>query len=268
MIIIGGGIRASENPGKLITASYPKADLSAWKVSARDHIVPDSSPITGFAIGLQILDFHGTPIFKEQLMRFIHVTSVTSDVVPHPTASAPFWPLCTQLGGGFRVNYGGGGGNLAMSSFYDNNVRGFPNGPSDGWTARSKDLIIPSPASITAYTIAIENFIVGPLDENLRPLYNFSVADASSVGPFIQPANHPFNDALLNDNFVITGGGTEVSTVSPNGAGNFLWKLHPFIDEHGGPNQKQGFSAASKDHILQDPAKMLTKVFGFDLVPQ
>ncbi len=32
MVVVGGGIRASENPGKLIAASFPRADFRVWRV--------------------------------------------------------------------------------------------------------------------------------------------------------------------------------------------------------------------------------------------
>jgi hypothetical protein len=250
-VIVGGGVIASDSPGKLITASFPKADLSAWIVSAKDHIVPDASPIRGFAIGLKMLDFRGLPVPKEDFMSFIHVTSVTSDVKSSPVACAPFWTptQCKSLGGGFQVNWGGAG-SLATCSAFDTSATGFTNASQDCWKAGSKDHGSPSPASITAYAISLEDPILGES-------YGYSVDWHVGVGQNSTPLAHQSADAILPPGVVMTGGGSEVFF---SGAGNYLWKLEPFFEE-----QRQGFRGASKDHTIPDPAKMETRVFGIDL---
>jgi hypothetical protein len=54
MIAIGGGGRASDNPGALLTASHPNDDLSGWVVSSKDHEVPDPHQLVTFVIGMKI----------------------------------------------------------------------------------------------------------------------------------------------------------------------------------------------------------------------
>jgi hypothetical protein len=183
-------------------------------------------------------------------MSFIHITSVTSDVVSAPKARAPFWPQSAILGGGFRVNWGGAG-SLATSSTYDIGP-GFPNASTDCWTARSKDHNVPSPASITAYTVSI-------VDPILHPRFGYSVKGMNNLAQSSVASQHQSCNAKLQSGFVMTGGGSEVIF---SGAGNYLWRLEPIIDNEG----NQSFFGASKDHQTPDPATMVTRVFGIDLL--
>lgn len=247
-IAIGGGVVGSENPGKLLTGSYPRADLSAWKVSAKDHLNSDVSTITGYAIGLQLFDFNMSPIEKEELMSFIHITSVTSHVQAHPRAFAPLWPTCVLLGGGFQVNWSEPG-NLATQSFYNIGPGGeFSN--AYGWQAGSKDHLVASPASITAYAIGIE-------DPILSSAYGFSVNPDEAKPVESVALNHPPATAQLRAGWVVTGGGADVRY---QGAGNLLWKLQPFANSDG----LQGFNVASKDHDVSDPCVIVAYAFGIN----
>lgn len=251
MIVVGGGIFGHEESGKLITASYPKADLSKWIVSAKDHLVTDGSPIVGYAIGLKVKDpFRGgnwvDPIV---LMKYIHLTSQTSLVVSHPEAKAPQWPRCCLLGGGFQVNYGGAG-NLGTASYPDTGFGIYLNS-NEGWVARSKDHLAPDPASVTCYAVSLEKHML--LDDGKG--YHGYEANSFYLLPATATGVHPTKEAWVSSDtreaqYILTGGGANVRWEG-SGPGNLLWLLEPILDKSGA-GYRQGFRAASKDHLESD----------------
>jgi hypothetical protein len=256
MVVVGGGVRASDNPGKLITASYPKADLSAWFVSAKDHLIPDASPVVGFAIGLKLFRPDRTAIARDVLLKHLHLTSVTSGVVVgvnQPEAFAPTWSGCALLGGGLQVNSAEPGSLATASDLGPTNPGTFPLGsPDAGWLCRSKDHFAYSPASITSYTIGLEDPLV--IDSGLTLVLN-RVDDTMTFGP----TNHPSGTAHLRRGHVLTGGGASANFLN---AGNLLWQLEPVGDP--GEPERMGFTASSKDHLEPDPCLIIVHAIGID----
>ena len=246
MVAIGGGVVGNDTIGKLLTASYPSADLSSWVVGAKDHVHVDATPITGYAIGLKVQYPDGHPIDKFDLMPFFHLTSETSEVMPHPHAFAKVWPLCHLIGGGFQVNWSGEG-NLATASFGPTTRDG-----ADGWQVKSKDHLVDSPASITAYAVSLERTIV--FNEKsayfVDRMWDFKTSKVDS---------HPSDFITLKPGYLVTGGGANVQWEHTQGAGNLLWKLEPFGDER---KNEQGFRAASKDHDVANPCHIDLYVIG------
>src|SRR5919197_79321 len=86
----GGGATPSSsgvisNRGNFLTASFPsldangEADWKGWLISSRDHINPDVSTLTGYAIGMKI-----PQLSKHELISNLQLKKNTSDPAPHP----------------------------------------------------------------------------------------------------------------------------------------------------------------------------------------
>ncbi|MCP9210283.1 hypothetical protein [Streptomyces cucumeris] len=232
MVAIGGGATAVESPhGALLTASYPNDDLSGWTVGAKDHIDAQAYELVSYVIGLKIAGMS-----RDELLRSVYVSRADSGVAPHPEAEAglPSSNDYVLVGGGFRVDWHGGG-NLATASFPATET---------SWKARSKDHIVSDPANIRAYAIALRRRLpVGTV------FNTFTRADAGR-------APHPAAVASLTPGYALTGGGAEVHW---NGSGNLLWKLEPAT------TQTPSFAAASKDHHTPDPATLTAWALGIRL---
>lgn len=126
MVVVGGGAIGADTPtGALLTASYPNSSRTAWLASSKEHVWPNPHRLIGFAIGLKIAG-----LSRDQLLANLSFTQRTSDSDRHPVESAYVPAGFTLFGGGFRVNWRPGAGNLATASFPEF---------GDEWTARSKD---------------------------------------------------------------------------------------------------------------------------------
>ena len=214
MLVIGGGAVAKwTGSGALLTASYPVQKMNAWSGSSKDHMVPERHRLDVYAIGLKIQS-----MTRDELLSNIYVATSTSGVYPHPEATATLPSGYLVLGGGFRVDWHGGG-NLATASF-----------PSSytSWTVRSKDHEVSDPASITAYAIGIRRDLpVGTVETHIQRV------DSS-------PAQHPLGFAGVLPGFTLTGGGAQAHWRLQ---GNLLWKLAP---------TEYGFEGGAKDHDVPE----------------
>lgn len=258
-IIIGGGVLGSEDPGKLITASYPRADLKAWQVSVKDHLAADvSAGTTGYALALRFFYRDKvTPISRQQVMRFVHLTSSTSAVTELPGAIAPAWPGCDVVGGGFQVN-APEPGSLGTASFYTEDAK-YNETVTNGWAAAAKSHLASCPASITAYCISVASPF-GPLVEPDGSVYQYELN--AGPGPTVKSAvsNHPSDQTFILPSRSLTGGGAQVLWQETGGPGNLLWKLRPIVD----PHQGWGFEGGSKDHLVADPCAIAVQALGID----
>jgi hypothetical protein len=148
--LIGGGAVVTPQltaPGALITASYPDADYTTWHAASKDQLVPFTHTLVGYAIGLKL-----TGLTKGQLTSNMWIFSATSGIAPHPDTSVGVISSDYYLiGGGAKIEYGSGEGNLLVKSM--------PAGTM--WSASGKDHGVSDPASITAYAIGIKNYISG-----------------------------------------------------------------------------------------------------------
>ena len=144
MVCVGGGAIGDDNPGGLLTASYPNEDLSGWLVSSKDHINVDRYRLTAFAIGLKI-----DGMTRPQLMDSINVQFADSATGEHPEAAVSVLNEYVLISGGFRVNYQAVG-NLGTASFPDGAIT---------WKARSKDHIDASSAIIRVYAIGLSQHL-------------------------------------------------------------------------------------------------------------
>lgn len=231
LVVVGGGAAAQNRPqGALLTASYPNRELRSWLASSKDHIRREPHFLRVFAIGLSVAGMS-----RDALVDAIHVDRSTSGFGQHPEETATLPTGFVLLGGGFRVEWSGSG-NLATASYPPNR---------HAWTARSKDHIQRSEASITSYVLGIRaDLPVGRVES--------SIEDHDSAG-----AQHPRATADVRAGFALTGGGAEAHWRSQGG---LLWQLQPTTD-----SSNQDFTASSKDHIRAEAHKITTYAVGIRL---
>jgi Fibronectin type III domain len=234
MVCVGGGAIGDDNPGGLLTASYPNEDLSGWLLSSKDHAEVDVYRLTAFAIGLKI-----DGMTRQQLMNNVSVQFADSEFAEHPEAFVSVPSGWVLIGGGFKVDWHGDG-SIATASF--------PDGPTT-WRARSKDHLTYAPAIIRVYAIG--------LSPRLLPVGDVIVDVENTTSSPAMP--HPASTAILPQGFAITGGGAEVHYT---GAGNLLWKLEPTQTD------SQDFTAASKDQVDPDSATITSYVLGIRIMAQ
>jgi hypothetical protein len=161
-VLVGGGARVNYNgAGNMLTASYPfeggdgvqnvpmpgpvsvpvRIRVPAWLASSKDHHgASDAATLTGYAIGLRS-KLAGVTVEKPSL------TDSPSAEQGHPSAEATPPSGYKMVGGGARVDYGSGAGNLLTASY-----------PLDSktWKVTSKDHLDSSPARIHAYALGVK----------------------------------------------------------------------------------------------------------------
>jgi hypothetical protein len=230
MVCVGGGAIGDDNPCGLLMASYPNEDLSGWLLSSKDHTEVDVYHLTAFAIGLKI-----DGMTRQQLMNSISVQFADSATADYPEAAVSVPSTHALIGGGFKVNYDNGAGNIGTASFPDND--------NATWRARSKDHLVADPAIIRVYAIGLNH---------LLPDVGFVTVQIENTTSS-PPVPHPQATASLPQGYAITGGGAEVHY---SGAGSLLWMLAPTQTDG------QDFTVASKDQVDSDLATITSYVLG------
>jgi hypothetical protein len=157
----------------------------------------------------------------------IQLFTATSGVTPHPSVEVTV-PAGYKIVGGGAFDHWSGAGSLLTASY--------PKTPNS-WFAAGKDHEIPSPASITAFALALHD-----------PNNEWDVHIKSETS---DPSAHPQAVAVLPDTYVLTGGGAFVDW---HGAGNLLTASFP--------NSDQSWEARSKDHDVSDPARITAYAIG------
>ncbi|WP_269217946.1 serine/threonine-protein kinase [Actinomadura viridis] len=234
MVVVGGGAIGADTPtGALLTASYPNSSRTAWLASSKAHAWSNPHRLIGFAIGLKIAG-----LSRDQLLANLSFTQRTSESVNHPAESADVPAGFTLIGGGFRVNWQPGEGNLATASFPEF---------GDEWTARSKAHDYQCPCPIDAFSVGLRTHLpeVGRVERG-------------SDSALSETAAHPCASTALTGGFALTGIGAEVRFNEP---GSLLWRLEPTF---GG--DQQGVTASSKDHGSPAPAEIKAWAIGIRLV--
>jgi hypothetical protein len=157
----------------------------------------------------------------------VQLFTATSGLAPHPSVTLSI-PNQFKIIGGGALDHWSGAGNLLTASY-----------PKDihTWYAAGKDHEIASPATITAFAIAIDD-----------PHNEWDVIIKSETS---DPAPHPQAEANLPKGYVLTGGGAFVDW---HGAGNLLTASFP--------NSASSWEARSKDHDISDPAKITAYAIG------
>jgi hypothetical protein len=246
-IVVGGGGWADFHPsgGAFLTCSCPTRDLDGWVVASKDHAeVVDTHQLSVYLLALRIDGMR-----RSDLLRFVQIFNADSgSPQAHPEATVMVPNTHTALSGGFWVDWHGEG-NLATASVPV--LKTLPDGTfvAIGWTAKSKDHLKGSPATIWAYAVGIKTMLPGAV----------SVAQ-HVIGRESTSAAHPAMEVPL-DSGLLTGAGAEVRWT---GAGNMLTRIQPFVDDKPTPVvQKVGASA--KDHKDSDPSKIVVYGVGASL---
>jgi hypothetical protein len=157
----------------------------------------------------------------------IQLFAGTSGVAPHPSIELTV-PAEYKIVGGGAIDNWNGQGNLLTASY--------PRAPNR-WFAAGKDHEISSPASITAFALALHD----PDNE-----WEVIITHQTS-----EPAPHPQAVAILPDAFTLTGGGAFVDW---HGGGNLLTASFPSSDHT--------WEARSKDHDISDPSRITAYAIG------
>jgi serine protease len=221
VVVGGGGEGRDTSSGHMLTASYPNADLTAWLVSSKDHLLSDPVAIRGWAIGVKIAG-----LSRQEVRDAITVSSAISSYAAHPSTSTALPAGYVLIGGGFRVDWSGEG-NLGVSSY--------PNA-TPGWSVQSKDVHVSSPAYVRAYAIGIRNQIANV--GNLRNSIGFNTSAYAA---------HPAANTTLQSGFALTACGAN-GHYNSSLPGNLLWRIQPV--DYG---TSRVCFANSKDHIDASP---------------
>lgn len=132
----GGAVSAPENPGILLTGSYP-LNQSTWQANAQDHTVYARGTLTAYVIGIKPR-IGLTPLTK--------IWSATSGVLAHPSFNTSVDPGWVLTSGGAYTQCPSRGNLLTAS---------YPFGPST-WRAEAKDHDQSCESTITVSAIGLE----------------------------------------------------------------------------------------------------------------
>jgi hypothetical protein len=157
----------------------------------------------------------------------VQLFTATGGMAPHPSVELSI-PASYKIIGGGALDHWSGAGNLLTASF--------PKG-SQTWFAAGKDHETSSPASITAFALALH-------DSNNE----WEVIIKSETS---NSAPHPQAVATLPEGYTLTGGGAFVDW---HGAGNLLTASFPSGD--------LSWEARSKDHDISDPSRITAYAIG------
>lgn len=259
-VVGGGAFVHSTGAGNILTASFPTS-ATEWTASSKDHGQPNPATVSAYAIALK------DPNDDWEVI----VRTATSSVSPWPTQliAAPSGYVMT--GGGCKVNWTQGQyGNLLVASYPSSDTT---------WACRASEHMSSSPASVTAYVIAIK-----PRDPRI-PLPKNRIDQVTS-GPASQP------EATVTpplEGYVITGGGanatdqpinspktgkgskesldvsTAVKATAALGAGRYLTRSSPVVDSSG---QVIGWIARAKDHIVPKPGPVTVYAVSVQFPPK
>ncbi|PRP86637.1 hypothetical protein PROFUN_05116 [Planoprotostelium fungivorum] len=213
--IVGGGAHAHwSTSGTLLVESYP-LDSGAWRVLAKDHMTPEYSTITAYALA-----------FHDPEDRFdVQIFTQTSSIEAHPAASVQVAEDYIMTGGGARVIDGSRGraGNMLTSSFPSS---------STSWSASSKDHMHSDPRKLQVYAIGIR-------DKRNEVFFQNRIITNSG-----DRAQHPCATVQMEGHGVMTGGGALVHYEEP---GNILTASYP--SESGWEAKSKDHELVSRAHI-------------------
>jgi hypothetical protein len=272
-IVVGGGGWADFHPsgGAFLTGSCPTADLDGWEVASKDHAeVVDAHQLSVYLLALRI-DGMRRPDLSRLVQRFSQpVEAGSGPVQAHPEATVMVPNTHTVLSGGFWVDWHGEGnlatasvpvfkpgmdwhgeGNLATAS-----VPVFKPGTSVaiGWTAKSKDHLKGSPATITAYAVGIKSMLPGAVSVAQHVIRGVSTTPAAHPTMGV-PVGYALDSVIWLGTVLLTGAGAEVHWTR---AGNMLTRIQPFVDD----KLLQTVDASAKDHKESDPSKITVYAVG------
>ena len=167
--------------------------------------------------------------FTDYTVKVFEATSASPAESPTVTVSVPSG--YKVIGGGAKVNWQGYG-NLLTASYPSS---------ATSWTAAGKSAVESSPATITAYAVAIYD----PNDD-----WEVSITESTS-----QQAAHPYAAVAPTAGYTMTGGGAKANF---SGAGSFLTASYPHFETTSGFY----WYVNAKDHVHSDPATVTAYAIG------
>lgn len=239
--LIGGGaqvIYTPDQPGCLITASYPNDNLTKWIVKARDSMTPSSNVIKAFAIGLKDPDNE----FDVRLFKNTVPDQPAQHIIGSVTITDSDYTL--TCGGARTIPINDNAGNfLTESTAKDPNT----------WGARCKDHEKEEEAILEIFAIGLK--LNSPILKLTNKLFSsgFSRSEA-----------HPSMVVSVPKEWNLTGGGAEI--VYGSEAGNLLTASFPLIDISDPTNPIQTWNVAGKDHNITSPANIEAIAIGVKTV--
>lgn len=237
--LIGGGAYVQwTGAGNLLTAIAPAG--GAWLASAKDHGLSDPASVTAYAIALKDPNDAFEIVVKE----------TTGSLAAHPTASVSAPAGYVMAGGGCKVNWATSPdamGNMLTASFPSSETT---------WECRAKDHAYPSPATVTAYVVALKpRNLVTPMPR----VHIDKATSASTAHPSVsvQPTR---------PGAVVTGGGARVEADYAPGLapGQLLTRSAPSFDAGRTPT---GWMADAKDHLVTSPGPVTAYVVSLEFNP-
>jgi vibriolysin len=157
----------------------------------------------------------------------VQVFTATSPVAEHPSIQVNV-PAAYKILGGGAFDHWSGVGNMLTASYPQS---------LQTWFVAGKDHLEVSPASITAFALALYD----PDNE-----WDVVITQATSLA-----AEHPQAKVQVAAGHVLTGGG---AFVDYHGEGNMLTASYPA--------DQTNWSVASKDHLKRDPAQITAYAIG------
>ncbi len=199
--------------GTLLTMSAPLTGTNAfkgWRGEVKAHIYPDGyTNLVVSAIGIRLKDNNGNYIPAEELKRHLQIISRTSSRAAHPSTFARLSSGYTLIGGGAKVNWSGAGNLLTQT---------YPLGNT--WRVKSKDHVIASPATITAYAIGIKN--------NIPNFGSITASTTSKCKNFpAYKTGSVLDNSPRNTGYGVTIGGAKITA---NGNGRLLTAISTGTD--------------------------------------
>ncbi len=198
-VIVGGGVQildGNNHPNVFLTESRPDFGNNSWVASSKNHRYADSHSLLVTALGMKVCG-------NFDIRSGMQVFTSTSSLASHPSTSVSVPSNYSMIGGGAKVNYGSGYGNLLVSSY-----------PSSltTWTVESKDHYQSSQATITAYAIGINKDIYNWFDFALFSLQSYVSSGVS--GASVYP----------NSGYLMTCPGSKITY---NGNGRMMQEIFP-----------------------------------------
>jgi hypothetical protein len=152
-VLTGGGCVDNWAPtgaaGNLLTASYPTlppGGQATWECRGKDHSVASPAAITAFVVGIR-------PTRPGIPLPIVQITTATSAVAELPEVVAPVVPGATVTGGGAAAAPvdPNGWGQLLTGTYPEIDA----SGTVTGWHAKSKDHMVASQGTVTAFAINV-----------------------------------------------------------------------------------------------------------------
>lgn len=223
-VLVGGGaeVIGEENPGALLTASYPDLGLTSWTASSKDDRISYLNSVRPYSIGLRLAGVSASTLRSN--MRVVMAHSAPAE---HPAVSAALPAGFVLIGGGAKANWSGEGQMLTSTYPID----------STHWFAASKDHLAAEVGTVDSYAIGITTGTI--------PGFGSSLDVMTNVAYFYQSSGYGTAAIAEPGGWVGSSIGGDARYTS---WGRMLTDLIPFVDGA----SVEGALVRSKDQVAYD----------------